>query len=193
VVWWIAAKWADLRKLLANSDARFRDLVAGLLDLGHDEGTVAALVAKHLPMRKLLSRTGQLMRANRMLTDDEISELCVKCEKSGADFRVVFTDKHQTPKGRWLERHVPLIAKRFGAIGKFGCDGGEATHPQWKNIAVLCRHIRNPGARLLATKRLFEARQRTKGSTREKKSRVSKKMRLAAESERAAAHVALPN
>ena len=64
------------------------------------------------------------MRASRMLSDDEISELCVKCEKSGADFRVVFTDKHQTPKGRWLERHVPLIAKRFGAIGKFGCDGG---------------------------------------------------------------------
>ena len=58
MVWWIAAKWADLRKLLANSDARFRDLVAGLLDLGHDDGTVAALVAKHLPMRKLLSRIG---------------------------------------------------------------------------------------------------------------------------------------
>ena len=164
-------------------------MVAGLRDLGHEEGTVAALVAKHLPMRKLLSRIGQLMRANRMLSDDEISELCVKCEKYGADFRVAFTDKHQTPKGRWLERHVP----RFGAIGKFGCDGGEATHPQWKNIAVLCRHIRNPDARLLATRRLFEARQRTKGSTREKKSRVSKTMRLAAESERAAAHVALPN
>ena len=98
MVWWIAAKWADLRKLLANSDARFRDLVAGLLDLGHDEGTVAALVAKHLPLRKLLSRIGQLMRANRMLSDDEISELCVKCEKYGADFRVAFRGKHQTPK-----------------------------------------------------------------------------------------------
>ena len=103
----------------------FRDLVAGLRDLGHDEGTVAALVAKHLPMRMLLSRTGQLMRASRMLSDDEISELCVKCEKSGADLRVVFTDKHQTPKGRWLERHVwsrGVGVRRVEVVGIELCD-----------------------------------------------------------------------
>ena len=116
-----------------------------------------------------------------MLTDEEISELDTKYKKFGADFKVAFPGKAQTPKGHWLERHVGGIAKRFGTVGKFGCDGGEATHSQWEKIATLFRSIADPGARLRATKRLFEARQRTKESTRIKNKRVSKKMRLVAE------------
>ena len=81
-----------------------------------------------------------------MLTDEEISELDTKYKKFGADFKVAFPGKAQTPKGHWLERHVGGIAKRFGTVGKFGCDGGEATHSQ--KIATLCRSIVIPGARL---------------------------------------------
>ena len=73
-----------------------------------------------------------------MLTDEEISELDTNCKKFGADFRVAFPGKAQTPKGHWLKRHAGYIAKRFGTVGKFGCDGGEATHPQWKQIAAPC-------------------------------------------------------
>lgn len=59
--------------------------------------------------------------------------------------------------------------RRFGTIGMFGCDGGESAHSKWKDIARLYRCIMNPGARLQATKRLFESRQRTERSARQMK------------------------
>ena len=49
-----------------------------------------------------------------MLTDEEISELDTKCKKFGADFRVAFPGKAQTPKGHWLERHVGASQSGLG-------------------------------------------------------------------------------
>ena len=60
----------------------------------------------------------------------------------------------------------------------FAEEGGEAVHSAMTRAAQLCRAMKNPRARLLATKRHLEAKQRAKLAPHVKKSRVSKKQRL---------------
>ena len=62
----------------------------------------------------------------------------------------------------------------------FGEEAVEAEHPAWARAAQLRRAIKNPRARLLVTKRHSEAKKRAAKIPHTKKSRVSKKQRLAA-------------
>jgi hypothetical protein len=55
-----------------------------------------------------------------------------------------------------IERHVVEQARRHGTLGMFGVVAVEAEHPAWARAAQLCRAIKNPRARLLATKRHSE-------------------------------------
>jgi hypothetical protein len=59
----------------------------------------------------------------------------------------------------------------------FGEESAEALHPAWTAAARICRAIRDPKAKLLATKRRVEAKERSKAIVREKKSPQSKKAR----------------
>ena len=74
-----------------------------------------------------------------------------------------------TPKAHTIEKHIPLIAQRFGTIGLFGQDGGEAAHPKWKTASTLCRCVSNTIARVKATKFHFEAQQHCAQMNRERK------------------------
>ena len=81
-------------------------------------------------------------------------------------------------KRHLIERHVAEQARRHGTLGMFAEEGGEAVHSAMTRAAQLCRAMKNPQARLLATKRHLEAKQRAKLIPHVKKSRVSKKQRL---------------
>ena len=111
----------------------------------------------------------------------EITELCRLCAEYGKTHRASFPERPSaprlTPKAHTIEKHIPLIAQRFGTIGLFGQDGGEAAHPKWKTASTLCRCVPNTIARVKATKFHFEAQQHCENINREKKTRVSKQQR----------------
>ena len=85
---------------------------------------VEALIMKHLTPMRLLNRIGELMRAMRMLTPDEITELCRLCAEYGKAHRASFPERPSaprlTPKAHTIEKHIPLIAQRFGTINSLG-------------------------------------------------------------------------
>ena len=62
-------------------------------------------------------------------------------------------------KAHLVERHVPIIARRFGTIGKFSEEGGESVHVWYKRAALMCRTMRNSAARIRATLRQLESKQ----------------------------------
>lgn len=120
------------------------------------------------------------MRATRLLSAAELDLLETNCAELGRIWREEFAAAHggeQTPKVHLIERHVAEQARRHGTLGMFGEEGGEAVHPAMTLAAQLCRAIKNPQARLLATKRHIEAKQRAKLIPHVKKSRMSKKKR----------------
>ena len=132
-----------------------------LLARQHHADEVKALIMKHLTPMRLLNRIGELMRAMRMLTPDEITELCRLCAEYGKAHRASFPERPSaprlTPKAHTIEKHIPLIAQRFGTIGLFGQDGGVAAHPKCKTASKLCRCVSNTIPCVKATKFHFEA------------------------------------
>jgi len=126
-----------------------------------------------------LSEVSEHIGVSRILTDDEVGEVCTKSVLYGVLFRQPFPDKLPTSKLHELEGHIPITAKRFGAVGLVSlCQGGEALHRKWKDLAISTRYITNPAARLMATKLIFEARQHITGGTYQKKKRLSGRARL---------------
>ena len=123
------------------------------------------------------------MRATRLLKPAELDHLETNCAVLGATWREHFAAAHggeHTPKVHLIERHVVEQAHRHGTLRMFGEEAVEAEHPAWARAAQLCRAIKNPRARLLATKRRSEAKKLAAKIPHTKKSRVSTKQRLAA-------------
>ena len=151
--------------------------------LGYDPADLDALIGMVSPGFAALAALEPLMRATRLLTDAELDSIDTNCAALGATWRLHFAIKGKaahTPKIHCFERHVPAYARLHGTLGMFGEESVEALHPAWTAAARICRAIRDPKAKLLATKRRVEAKQRCKAIVREKKSRQSKKARTQA-------------
>ena len=141
------------------------------------------IIGKFSPAFAALAAIAPLMRATRLLTPAELDHLETNCAALGATWREHFAAAHggeHTPKVHLIERHVVEQARRHGTLGMFGEEAVEAEHPAWARAAQLCRAIKNPRARLLATKRRSEAKKLAAKIPHTKKSRVSTKQRLAA-------------
>ena len=57
------------------------------------------------------------------------------------------------------EKHVPITATKFGTLGRFSEEGGEAVHVWYKRAAYLCRTIKNQAEQVRASLRHLEAKQ----------------------------------
>ena len=164
-----------VRKWLGELKGILVYMKAELIKSGREELEAAKFVATHFTPMKFFDRICRLMRAPRMLSQSEINELTIICAAYGTAFRSSFPGKFMTVKSHMVEFLVPKIARRFGSVGLFGQDGAESKHCDWTNAAIRCRSLKNAEARILATKRLCEGKQRCNKTEMEKKSRQSKK------------------
>ena len=169
-----------LWRFLLRFAAIFAALREKAIALSYPAEPLDKLIARYSPALEALASIAPLMRATRLLSAAELDLLETNCAELGRIWREEFAAAHggeQTPKVHLIERHVAEQARRHGTLGMFGEEGGEAVHPAMTLAAQLCRAIKNPQARLLATKRHIEAKQRAKLIPHVKKSRMSKKKR----------------
>jgi hypothetical protein len=155
----------------------------GNIELSFSPESLSNIIGFFFPAFAALAAIAPLMRATRLLTPAELDHLETNCAALGATWREHFAAAHgvkHAPEVHLIERHVVEQARRHGTLGMFGEEAVEAEHPAWARAAQLCRAIKNPRASLLATKRHSEAKKRAAKSPHTKKSRVSKKQRLAA-------------
>ena len=145
--------------------AIFAALRAKAIELSYPAEPLDKIIAKFSPALEALAAIAPLMRATRLLTAAELDFLETKCTDFGRIWREEFAAAHggdHTPKVHLIERHVAEQARRHGTLGMFAEEGGKAVHSAMTRAAQLCRAMKNPQARLLATKRHLEAKQRAK-------------------------------
>ena len=170
-----------LWRFLLRYAAIFAALRAKAIELSYPAEPLDKIIAKFSPALEALAAIAPLMRATRLLTAAELDFLETNCADFGRIWREEFAVAHggdHTPKVHLIERHVAEQARRHGTPGMFAEEGGEAVHSAMTRAAQLCRAMKTPQARLLATKRHLEAKQRAKLAPHVKKSQVSKKQRL---------------
>ena len=147
-----------LWRFLLRYAAIFAALRAKAIELSYPAEPLDKIIAKFSPaLEELAADFGRIWRE---------------------EFAVAHGRDHTPPKVHLIERHVAEQARRHGTPGMFAEEGGEAVHSAMTRAAQLCRAMKTPQARLLATKRHLEAKQRAKLAPHVKKSRASKKQRL---------------
>ena len=160
--------------------AIFAAFKAKALELGYAASDLDEILEKAAPALVALAALVPLMLAARLLTDEELDIVETNCAALGKTWRLHFAVANgaaHTPKVHIIERHVVAYARLHGTLGMLGEEAVEALHPWWTAAARLCQAMRDPRARILATKRRVEAKQRCKKIVRVKLARQSKKSR----------------
>jgi len=164
-----------------HHEAIFDSFKMKAVELGYEASGLDAIFDAAAPALVALAAIVPLMLAARLLTDEELDILETNCAALGATWRLHFAVANgaaHTPKVHLIERHVVAYARLHGTLGMLGEEAVEALHPWWTAAARLCQAMRDPIARILATKRCVEAKQRCKVIVREQKTRQSKKARM---------------
>ena len=164
-----------------HHEAIFDSFKIKAVELGYEASGLDAIFDAAAPALVALAAIVPLMLAARLLTDEELDILETNCAALGATWRLHFAVANgaaHTPKVHLIERHVVAYARLHGTLGMLGEEAVEALHPWWTAAARLCQAMRDPIARILATKRCVEAKQRCKVIVREQKTRQSKKARM---------------
>ena len=116
-----------------------------------------------------------------MLSDEELNLLCDSAVGFGKAYRqangicilyvVLYSVGSIFHKAHLVERHAPIIARRFETIDQLSEEGGELVHLRLKTAALMCRIMRDSAARIRASfcvkrqagRRRIQARDQAKG------------------------------
>lgn len=80
------------------------------------------------PVWRAFSALHTLARACRLLTDDEVEELCRACDTISTASRTAYPKVHVQLKVHVIEAHLPAFVRRWRSSGLFVEDACESIH-----------------------------------------------------------------
>ena len=151
-----------VQALLSNVYLFFATIVDAAASAAPDEALKSkaeAIRDKYMPLWVTLGRLMELLRAARVLADDEVAEVTTLCARYAQQFRTTFPDDHVALKIHLIEEHVAPFVTKWRSAGLFLEDAAESIHALCNKLARAYAGMRHPKHRCEAMWRRLALKQ----------------------------------